>query len=170
MSTRRDFVATGALAASSLVALSPGSAVAAEDPQKSTEIPSFLLLPKSKDIGDIFDKAVDDFNKRKWDDLGVLLDDNVRVVSVSGTTIKQGRANVIKYLKDDIAADNPNFQPVGTSTTYNLTISGIALWTDHDLPGKGKSIGIVTYIFTFKVYSDPPYRILTMYASPDSPS
>ena len=117
MSTRRDFVAGGALTASSLVLGSNSVAVAATVLACTDPLTNFYT-------------AIDAFNLRNWSLLANLLDPHVLAHTVHGQRPIQGINGVINYLKYDVAKENPAFRLRGFPTVTGCVVTGIACWTD----------------------------------------
>jgi hypothetical protein len=82
-------------------------------------------------ITDVFLRAVDDFNNRDWVDFATLLDPNVKAFTVHGMRPVTGRDNVVQYLKDDVANQNPFFILIGPPQASGSTVHGFACWTDN---------------------------------------
>jgi hypothetical protein len=144
MSTRRDFVAGGALAASSLAMGSNSIALAATVFACTNPLSTFY-------------SAIDAFNLRDWAALASLLDPHVLAHTVHGQRPKQGIYGVISYLQYDVAKEHPLFLLRGFPTVTGCVITGTACWTD---PAPVK----VGYRFVFK-----GNKILTMDAPEQGP-
>jgi hypothetical protein len=126
MSTRRDFVAGGALAAASLASPDSNSVLAAENQQNSMteQTHAMALNPLT-----VFDNAVYAFNIRDWNGLSALLDDHVKAFPVRGKPPVSDKPNVMNYLQIDVKNENPTLVVKNRSAT-GAVVTGTGCWTD----------------------------------------
>jgi hypothetical protein len=119
MSTRREFMAASALAASSLASLGSNPVTAAAD-----------------DPLTVFLSAVDAFNNRNWygppgsGALSTFLDSHVIAFTVHGDKPVAKIGPVIAYLINDVKKENPTFCLIGNPSVNGAVVTGVACWTD----------------------------------------
>jgi len=173
MITRRQMMKTLALGSTVLASdFIPGLGLAQAAVVPAASVPADLLQT--------FNAAKDAFNNRQWTELEKLLDPDVilnRVDDSAGSKSLLGKADVSTYLETDVAADKPQFTPTGTPKV-NLrtgTVSGIAMWLDHDEDQYGNIVTTnrpISYSFSFTLRrpsagSPRKWYLSNVYGSPD---
>lgn len=142
-----------------------------EQPIQSLELLILLYATLAK----TFLQAVDAFNNRDWKKLESLLDDNVilnRIDDPSGADSIIGKAEVSKYLENEVAKDKPKFTPKDgwTPDGRTGTVKGVAVWLDHDTDQNGNVVTTkrdITFSFIFTLHKPTGWLIVNLYGSPE---
>jgi hypothetical protein len=117
-----------------------------------------------------FFKAVDALNSQDIGKVTKLLHEDIALNKIHDQTgTVRGKDKVVEFLGTKIKEHGPQLKPISPVSVDSRTgtVSGVAMWEDHEPEGDIKEL--VDYSFAFTLGADG-WRINNMYASPREPN